>query len=193
MRTKLLQNRLRRSPGTDAVNEIHAAELVFLARRDSVALVGFRQHAESSCYIQGQLAGTELPAPVARCRPRLIRPRLAAQREKVLHGNDRRISNRCQHGANELPMHGASVETQIASGVVPLASDVVVGPRAVTGAASPPSDRRIVVMRSGINDEIAWIVMRAKIGRLRIGAKRELQDRHAGKAELMTERFDLRA
>ncbi len=46
-------------------------------------------------------------------------------------------------------------------------------------------------MGAGIGDEVMLVVVRLEFGSLRIGTEGKLQDRHAGKSELLAQRFDI--
>src|SRR5260370_8020069 len=62
---------------------------------------------------------------------------------------------------------------------------IVESARAVAGARTrPPAQRRVIVMSTGVGDQVATVVMRTKRWTLRIGAERELQQTHAGQTEL---------
>src|SRR4051812_18242892 len=84
------------------------------------------------------------------------------------------------------------VDAQISTSVIALAPNIVARPGAVTGTSGPPANRCVVVVGAGVDDEIARVVVGPEIRRLRVGAKCELQDGHARKPELITQRFDLR-
>ena len=59
------------------------------------------------------------------------------------------------------------------------------------GFAGPPSHDGVVIVRAGVGDEMMRIVVRLEVGSLGIVAEGELQDRHAGKAELLAQSFHL--
>src|SRR5262245_9845043 len=61
--------------------------------------------------------------------------------------------------------------------------------RAVPDSAIPPSHRRVVIVRAGVRDEVAWIVVRFERRRLWIRAKRKLKNRHPREAEALTQGF----
>ena len=61
-----------------------------------------------------------------------------------------------------------------------------------SAVALPPAHRRVVVVRAGVDDAVARVVVRPEIRRLRIGPERKLEDRHSGESELLAQRFDLR-
>src|SRR5436305_12450240 len=54
---------------------------------------------------------------------------------------------------------------------------------------SPPADHRVVIMRAGVRDDVAWVIMRTKARSLWIVPKSKLQDRHPSKPEALTNRF----
>src|SRR5262249_36170192 len=62
--------------------------------------------------------------------------------------------------------------------------------RALAGDAIEPTHRRVVIMRSGVNDDIAVIVVR-QIDIFLVAAESKLKDTHARKAEAITQLLDI--
>ena len=50
---------------------------------------------------------------------------------------------------------------------------------------NPPAQRRIVVVRPCIDDEVSHVIVGLERRRLRISSKGELQDRHPGQAKAL--------
>src|SRR5438876_10834976 len=66
--------------------------------------------------------------------------------------------------------------------------------RALRGAAFvEPGGGRVVVVRARIGDRVSLVVVRQERRRLRIGAGGELEQLHAGEAEAVAQRRDLRS
>src|SRR5262249_13180260 len=131
-----------------------------------------------------ELTRPQLPTPIARSSPWLVHSSLATQAEKVLSRNDRGICHRRQRGANQVPVHLAIVvDAQISARELVLPGDVALGPRTMTGTTSPPSDRRVVIVRACIDDDVWREVVRSEIRCLRIRTECKLEDRHPGKSQ----------
>ena len=87
-----------------------------------------------------------------------------------------------------------SVGSQVSQGGVSFGRHLFRGARRpLAGWASKPADRRVVIVRSRIDDAVARVIVRPKVWRLRIVPECELQDPHPGKTEFVAERLDRRS
>src|ERR1044071_7252712 len=64
--------------------------------------------------------------------------------------------------------------------------------RAFAGHAIEPTHRRVVVVSTGIDDNVLVIIVR-QVDIFRVTAKSELQDAHAGKSKVVTKLFHVRS
>src|ERR1051325_451202 len=62
--------------------------------------------------------------------------------------------------------------------------------RARTGLALEPADGRVVIMCAGVDDDVAMIVVREVVV-VWVAAESELQNTHAGKTEIIAQRFNV--
>src|SRR5437879_2159596 len=90
-------------------------------------------------------------------------------------------------------MDVAVIGAQIPQGERALLANIVGRARAFAlPLAGPPAYGRVAIVRAGVGYQFAGIIVRAETGSLGIVAERELQDGHAGKAELRADGFHLR-
>ncbi len=136
--------------------------------------------------------GSQPPPPVATGRTGPIHTRVAAEAEEILHWNDCRIRNRRQRRADELPVHLSIVEVEITAGVLTLVPVIRERPCAVANSTSPPPHGRVVVVSSGVDHKVPWIIVRLEIGCLRVVSKGKLKDGHPGKPQPLAQRFHFR-
>src|SRR6185295_2210522 len=94
---------------------------------------------------------------------------------------------------NEIPMDPLSVSPEVLHAKLSFAFDLFGrARRAFTGDAIEPTSRRVIVVRTRIDDDVLVIVVR-QIDILRVTTKSELQDAHAGKSKVVTELFHVRS
>ena len=144
------------------------------------------QGSKSRAQLAAQCARTITPFPVSADRAGKIHPRCAAQPQHILQRDNRNVSDRRQHRPDHDPVDlGIIMEVEICTREVMFFADIVESARAVAGARTrPPAQRRVIVMSTGVGDQVTTVVMRTKRWTLRIGAERELQQTHAGQTEL---------
>src|SRR5205085_10682110 len=89
-----------------------------------VAPVEFREFFEPVANFIRQRFLLKAPSPVARCAVRQIHARLMPATEHVLQGHERRVSDRREDCANEVPMNLAPRSMQIFETEIALAFDL---------------------------------------------------------------------
>src|SRR5205823_13589563 len=93
----------------------------------------------------------------------------------------------------EIPVNFVSVGVQIAKAVRALAFDLLgIASRTLAGLAVEPSNGCVVVVRAGVHDAIPNVVVR-QVYSLAVPPERELQDSHARKSEIVSQRLDVRS
>src|SRR5688572_24751379 len=105
----------------------------------------------------------------------MVESRLCAESEDVLRRRDRELRARAPHELEHLPMRLAARD---------LHAFTVAPPE-----RAPPADRRVVVVGPRVGDSPG----RMPLGPMRVPwvpVERELQDAHAGEAELLAQAFD---
>src|SRR6516225_8162593 len=119
------------------------------------------------------------PAPVPVRDPGHVHARLGAEAEQVLHGDDREVGDRGHRLAHDAP------------GDLLLASADVVQHVALRDRIERPEPphRRVVVVRSRVDDDVAHEVVRRVVAVGRI--ETELEDTHSRKREIGPERDDV--
>src|SRR5262245_14807711 len=100
---------------------------------------------QAGCVRGSQLPGPELPQPVALARAGHVHPRLAAETEEVLRLDDRELGAGGERGLRQLPVRLPPREA---------------GRGALfAGERAPPPDRRVAVVRAGVDDRAARVVL----------------------------------
>src|SRR5208337_4940480 len=116
------------------------------------------------------------PSPVAGRGPGNVHAALAAGSHHVLQGEEYGVSDRGHDGADHDPIDVAPVSVQVAPREFHLPLDVLQGSSAVCpGGAGPPADDGVVVVRTGVGDEVMRVVVRLERRSLRIVAEGKLQ------------------
>ena len=116
---------------------------------------------------------------------RAVHARLAPEPEDVLHRDDGTFARRDISEAGSCPSGCRGSPSGPARGTRARAARARLSVCAGCGVPLPGSwnqpDGRVVVVRAGVDDGVARVVVRARSRRLRIGAERELQDAMPGR------------
>src|ERR1700737_2753753 len=152
-----------------------------------LAIIKGDQGSKSPAQLAAQCARTITPFPVSGDRAGKIHARVAAEAQHILQRNNRNVSDRCQHRPDHDPVDlGIVTEVEIGASEVALFADIVRSACAVASARTrPPTDRRVIVVPTGVGDQVATVIMRTKRWNLRIRAECELQKTHTRQTELL--------
>src|SRR5580658_3343969 len=148
----------------------------------AVAVAHLGDCAEAGRELGLEVVETNAPRPVAGGSRWSVHACFAAELENVLQRIDGDVCDGARGGANHRPddlvrrKHGAEVGLDVGA---------LVG----SGVFAPPAERRVVVVRAGVDDGVGDVTMR-KIDVAAALGEAELQDTHTGHAEVLAELVD---
>src|SRR5581483_5316941 len=100
--------------------------------------------AEAVSVLIAELVVTQAPCPIALRATREVHAGIRVQTENVLNGDDRQVRDGCEGESDEVPGDVLAGYPQVLGGVCTLGR----------GRGAKPAERRIVVVRSGVDDAV---------------------------------------
>src|SRR6185312_11191919 len=153
----------------------------------AVAVAHLGDGAETGGKLRLEIVEADAPGPVAGGRGRGIHTCLAAELEDILQGIDGDVGDRAGSGADHVP-DDLAVVVFVDGAEIGLHVDALVE----RGVLTPPAERGVVVVSTGVDDSVGDVAMR-EIGVAAALCEAELQDPHAWHAEVFAQLVDFRS